>query len=129
MADPDTILLDEPAAGDQPRRCSELIIDRVLDLNAQGTAILLIEHNMEMVLAALLARRRHGGRALPQLEGTPDDIARDQAVVRRLSRQGGVMEGEGQSCFPIRWRWSPATKRDQPIVRGVDFKLPRASWC
>jgi branched-chain amino acid transport system ATP-binding protein len=79
MADPDTILLDEPAAGVNPTLL-ELIIDRVLDLNAQGTAILLIEHNMEMV-SRLCSRVvvMAGGRFLT--EGTPDDIARDPAVV------------------------------------------------
>ena len=48
MADPQAILLDEPAAGVNPTLL-ELIIDRVLDLNASGKSILLIEHNMDMV--------------------------------------------------------------------------------
>jgi branched-chain amino acid transport system ATP-binding protein len=79
MADPDTILLDEPAAGVNPTLL-ELIIDRVLDLNARGTSILLIEHNMEMV-ARLCSRVvvMAGGRFLT--EGAPDDIAKDPAVV------------------------------------------------
>ena len=79
MADPDTILLDEPAAGVNPVLL-ELIIDRVLDLNARGTAILLIEHNMEMV-SRLCSRVvvMAGGRFLT--EGTPDDIAKNPAVV------------------------------------------------
>jgi branched-chain amino acid transport system ATP-binding protein len=79
MADPDTILLDEPAAGVNPTLL-ELIIDRVLDLNAQGTSILLIEHNMEMV-SRLCSRVvvMAGGRYLT--EGTPDDIARNPTVV------------------------------------------------
>jgi branched-chain amino acid transport system ATP-binding protein len=79
MADPDTILLDEPAAGVNPVLL-ELIIDRVLDLNARGTAILLIEHNMEMV-SRLCSRVvvMAGGRFLT--EGAPDDIARNPAVV------------------------------------------------
>jgi branched-chain amino acid transport system ATP-binding protein len=79
QADPDTILLDEPAAGVNPVLL-ELIIDRVLDLNARGTAILLIEHNMEMV-SRLCSRVvvMAGGRFLT--EGTPDDIAKNPAVV------------------------------------------------
>ena len=48
MADPQAILLDEPAAGVNPTLL-ELIIDRVLELNAKGKSILLIEHNMDMV--------------------------------------------------------------------------------
>ncbi len=79
MADPDTILLDEPAAGVNPTLL-ELIIDRVLELNARGTSILLIEHNMEMV-ARLCSRVvvMAGGAYLT--EGTPEDIARNPAVV------------------------------------------------
>ena len=48
MADPQAILLDEPAAGVNPTLL-ELIIDRVRALNAEGKTILLIEHNMDMV--------------------------------------------------------------------------------
>jgi branched-chain amino acid transport system ATP-binding protein len=79
MADPRTILLDEPAAGVNPTLL-ELIIDRVLELNARGTSILLIEHNMEMV-ARLCSRVvvMAGGRFLT--EGTAEDIARNPAVV------------------------------------------------
>lgn len=79
MADPQAILLDEPAAGVNPTLL-ELIIDRVLDLNAQGKSILLIEHNMDMVArlcgrVVVMAAGRH------LTEGKPDDVARDPAVI------------------------------------------------
>ena len=79
MADPQAILLDEPAAGVNPTLL-ELIIDRILELNRQGRSILLIEHNMEMV-ARLCGRVvvMAGGRYLT--EGAPDEIARNPAVV------------------------------------------------
>ncbi|MEW9807596.1 ABC transporter ATP-binding protein [Mesorhizobium sp. ZMM04-5] len=79
MADPDTILLDEPAAGVNPTLL-QFIVDRVLELNAQGVSILLIEHNMDMV-AQLCSRVvvMAGGRFLA--EGAPDDVVRDPAVV------------------------------------------------
>ena len=79
MADPQTILLDEPAAGVNPTLL-ELIIDRVVALNAQGKSILLIEHNMDMV-ARLCSRVvvMAGGRHLA--EGRPDDVARNPAVI------------------------------------------------
>ena len=48
MADPQVILLDEPAAGVNPALL-EFIIARILDSTRSGTAILLIEHNMDMV--------------------------------------------------------------------------------
>jgi branched-chain amino acid transport system ATP-binding protein len=80
MADPDAILLDEPAAGVSPALL-EAIIDRVLELNARGTTILLIEHNMDMV--ARLCRRvvvMGAGRRLA--EGPLDAVARDPAVIQ-----------------------------------------------
>jgi branched-chain amino acid transport system ATP-binding protein len=80
MADPQAILLDEPAAGVNPRLL-ELIIDRIRALNAEGRTILLIEHNMDVV--ARLCRRvvvMAAGRLLA--EGTPDAVARDPGVVR-----------------------------------------------
>ena len=86
MADPQVILLDEPAAGVNPTLL-ELIIDRVLDLNARGKSILLIEHNMEMV-SRLCGRVvvMAGGRFLT--EGTPAEVARNPAVVEAYL--GGV---------------------------------------
>jgi len=79
MADPDVILLDEPAAGVNPNLL-ELIIDRLLELNAGGKSILLIEHNMEAV--SRLCRRvvvMASGRYLA--EGTPTEVANNPAVV------------------------------------------------
>tara|TARA_R110002049_G_scaffold10127_3_gene50436 strand:+ start:144937 stop:145722 length:786 start_codon:yes stop_codon:yes gene_type:complete len=48
MAEPRAILLDEPAAGVNPALL-DLIIDRIRAINAQGVAVLLIEHNMDMI--------------------------------------------------------------------------------
>ena len=79
MADPQAILLDEPAAGVNPTLL-ELIIDRVLELNAGGRTILLIEHNMDMV-ARLCGRVvvMAAGKLLAQ--GEPAEVARDPAVI------------------------------------------------
>jgi branched-chain amino acid transport system ATP-binding protein len=79
MADPQAILLDEPAAGVNPVLL-ELIIERVLELNAQGKSILLIEHNMEMV-ARLCGRVVVMAQGRYLTEGTPADVARDRSVV------------------------------------------------
>jgi branched-chain amino acid transport system ATP-binding protein len=79
MADPETILLDEPAAGVNPTLL-EVIIDRVLELNAQGKSVLLIEHNMEVVArlcgrVVVMAAGRH------LAEGPPAEVARNPAVI------------------------------------------------
>jgi branched-chain amino acid transport system ATP-binding protein len=79
MADPETILLDEPAAGVNPTLL-ELIIDRVLALNAQGKTILLIEHNMQVV-ARLCGRVIVMATGKLLAEGPPAVVARDPAVI------------------------------------------------
>jgi len=79
MADPKVILLDEPAAGVNPALL-EFIIARILDLNARGTTILLIEHNMDMV-ARLCGRIIVMAQGKLLREGKPDEVARDPAVI------------------------------------------------
>lgn len=79
MAEPQAILLDEPAAGVNPTLL-EVIIERIQRLNADGKSIFLIEHNMEMVArlcgrVVVMAAGRH------LTEGTPHDVARDPSVI------------------------------------------------
>lgn len=49
MANPDLILLDEPAAGVNLRLLED-IINKLVTLKNQGKTILLIEHNMDLVM-------------------------------------------------------------------------------
>ena len=78
MADPSVILLDEPAAGVNPALLG-FIIDRVRDLNARGTSILLIEHNMDVVMdIATRITVLNFGQVLAT--GTPEAIRADPAV-------------------------------------------------
>lgn len=79
MADPQVILLDEPAAGVNPALL-EVIMERVVALNAEGKSILLIEHNMEMVSRLC---SRVVAMALGKLlaEGAPSDVAANPAVI------------------------------------------------
>lgn len=79
MADPSTILLDEPAAGVNPALL-EFIISRILDLNAQGKSVLLIEHNMDAV-AQLCSRVIVMAEGRLLTEGKPDDVTRNPQVI------------------------------------------------
>ncbi len=79
MADPTVLLLDEPAAGVNPVLL-ELLIDRIVALNASGKTILLIEHNMDMV-ARLCGRAVVMAAGKLLAEGPPAEIARDPAVI------------------------------------------------
>ncbi len=79
MADPQAILLDEPAAGVNPALL-ETIMERVLALNAQGKSILLIEHNMDMV-SRLCSRVVAMALGRPLAEGTPAEVAGNPDVI------------------------------------------------
>jgi branched-chain amino acid transport system ATP-binding protein len=50
MADPKIVLLDEPAAGINPT-LMEVLVEKILALNARGHAFLIIEHNMDLVMS------------------------------------------------------------------------------
>jgi len=79
MADPQIVLLDEPAAGVNPTLL-ETIIARIADLNRKGITFLIIEHNMDLI--ARLCRKvivMAGGRFL--CEGTPQQVAGDPRVI------------------------------------------------
>ncbi|KJS09171.1 MAG: branched-chain amino acid ABC transporter ATPase [Hoeflea sp. BRH_c9] len=79
MAEPRAILLDEPAAGVNPALL-DLIIDRIIAINKLGIAVLLIEHNMEMI-ARLCPRVivMAAGKALA--EGAPSEITKRADVI------------------------------------------------
>jgi neutral amino acid transport system ATP-binding protein len=49
VADPQVILLDEPAGGVNPTLINH-IADRIRQLNSQGKTFLIVEHNMEFVM-------------------------------------------------------------------------------
>ena len=79
MADPAIILLDEPAAGVNAALL-EVIMDRILEINARGVTFLLIEHNIDMVTRLC---HRVLVMASGQLisEGSASAVARDPRVI------------------------------------------------
>ena len=79
MAEPKLLLLDEPAAGVNPALL-DLIIDRIAAIRARGIAVLLIEHNMDMV-ARLCSRVLVMAQGRLLSEGTPAEVVRDAAVI------------------------------------------------
>ena len=79
MSNPRLILLDEPAAGVNPRLL-ETILEKILALKNQGKTILLVEHNMKLVMGisdhvVVMA----AGAVLKQ--GNPTDIQSDEDVL------------------------------------------------
>lgn len=79
VLEPRLLLLDEPAAGINPALV-ERITDIVRKLNAAGTTVVIVEHNMPLVLSLcdhihVLAQ----GRVIAS--GPPHQIERDPAVL------------------------------------------------
>jgi ABC-type branched-subunit amino acid transport system ATPase component len=79
MADPETILLDEPAGGVNPA-----LLDRIgtliRSLNAEGRTFLVVEHNMDLVMS-LSDHVVVFDRGRPIAEGPPAAIRSDQRVL------------------------------------------------
>jgi ABC-type branched-subunit amino acid transport system ATPase component len=79
IAEPDVILLDEPAGGVNPSMIKYLA-DRIRRLNERGVTFLVVEHNMGFVME-LCARVTvmHRGAAIAR--GTPDVVRNDPTVL------------------------------------------------
>jgi ABC-type branched-subunit amino acid transport system ATPase component len=79
VADPEVILLDEPAAGVNPSLLNE-IRDLIIELNGRGKTFLIVEHNMEFVMELChKVTVMHQGRAL--VSGVPAEVRQDPRVL------------------------------------------------
>lgn len=86
MADPKLILLDEPGAGVNPTLLGD-IMDKIEELHERGISFLVIEHNMDLVMALcdpVLVMAQ--GSLL--MQGTPDEVRNDRTVLEAYL--GGV---------------------------------------
>ena len=79
MAEPETILLDEPAGGVNPALV-ERIGELVRSLNAEGRTFLIVEHNMDVVMS-LSDHVVVFDRGRPIAEGPPDVVRADPLVL------------------------------------------------
>jgi len=86
VADPDVILLDEPAGGVNLTLINS-IAEKIKTLNESGKTFLIVEHNMEFVMGLCASVTvMHQGSAL--ISGTPDDV-RSNALVLDAYLGGG----------------------------------------
>ncbi|RLM59251.1 ABC transporter ATP-binding protein [Halobellus sp. Atlit-31R] len=79
LAEPEILLLDEPAAGVNPTLRNKLA-EQIRRLNEAGTTFLLIEHDMEFVMGLsdpVIVLDR--GSVL--MEGTPEEVQSDDRVI------------------------------------------------
>jgi neutral amino acid transport system ATP-binding protein len=79
IAEPEIILLDEPAGGVNPTLIGT-ISDRIRELNQQGTTFLIVEHNMEFVMG-LCDQVTVLDNGSPVVSGPPDVIRNDHRVL------------------------------------------------
>ena len=79
IADPEIILLDEPAGGVNPTLIGT-IAERIRELNRQGTTFLIVEHNMEFVMG-LCDRVTVLDYGNAVVSGPPDVIRNDRRVL------------------------------------------------
>src|SRR5947208_5169449 len=79
IANPQVILLDEPAGGVNPV-IIERLTDRIRTLNKQGVTFLIVEHNMEFVMGLCdVVTVMHRGTTIAH--GKPEEIRADPAVL------------------------------------------------
>ena len=79
MAEPSLLLLDEPAAGVNPSLL-EVILERIVEINRRGVALLVIEHNMD-VIVRLCGRVFVMAAGKILCEGKPEAVVRDRRVI------------------------------------------------
>jgi neutral amino acid transport system ATP-binding protein len=79
IAEPEIILLDEPAGGVNPTLIGT-ISERIRELNRQGSTFLIVEHNMEFVMG-LCDRVTVLDNGTPVVSGPPDVIRNDRRVL------------------------------------------------
>jgi ABC-type branched-subunit amino acid transport system ATPase component len=79
MAEPETVLLDEPAGGVNPALL-ERIGALVRELNAEGRTFVIVEHNMDLVMS-ISDHIVVFDRGRPIAEGPPSQIRTDERVL------------------------------------------------
>jgi neutral amino acid transport system ATP-binding protein len=79
VADPEVILLDEPAGGVNPSLIN-LIADRLRDINEAGKTLIIVEHDMQFVmnLCGSITVLDHG---CVLTTGSPDEVRSNPAVL------------------------------------------------
>jgi branched-chain amino acid transport system ATP-binding protein len=111
MASPRLLLLDEPSLGLAPKVVGQ-IADVIVEINKQGTSVLLVEQNAEMALdLAGYAYVLELGRV--SLAGTVEELRRTDEV-QRLYLGGGAPDLAGQRGErrrPALARWTDDARR------------------
>jgi branched-chain amino acid transport system ATP-binding protein len=132
VADPDILLLDEPAGGVNPTLIGHLA-DRIRELNRSGKTILIVEHNMEFVMS-LCERITVLSQGSALISGAPQEVRTNPAVLdaylggsddaetqRELAEEATRHEHDGVSVVSTRVPERPKLGESQALltIRGV----------
>ncbi len=90
VARPILLLLDEPAAGLNASE-AETLVGLIRRINAQGVTVLLVEHHMDVIMAACsrITVLNYGHKLA---EGTPTEIRSDETVIEAYLGRAGLEE-------------------------------------
>ena len=116
VADPDILLLDEPAGGVNPTLIGHLA-DRIKDLNRMGKTILVVEHNMEFVMS-LCERITVLSQGSTLVSGTPEEVRSDPAVL------DAYLGGGGDDTESERELAQEAIRHEQAGVATISVRTP-----
>jgi branched-chain amino acid transport system ATP-binding protein len=121
VADPQVLLLDEPAGGVNPTLIG-VLAEKIAELNRAGKTFLVVEHNMEFVMG-LCHRVTVMNQGAALVSGAPEDVRRDPAVLDAYlgGEDGAPVSAAAPAAAPGRSGLRPRRRADETLLelRGV----------
>ena len=94
MGDPTLLLLDEPVAGVAGPLAMKIFDNLRRIVNETGIAVVVIEHNMDFILRQGVDRIIVMNQGEVLMQGTPDEVRGDRAVIEAYLGAAGETSGE-----------------------------------